>query len=173
MEKYKKWDSIELGESVAQQKKALLARKDGMIELEATFDRISDFNSAEVTVCGYFMRGRVFQRMADLLYQLPIPESLAEDPFLEEQYISFVEEGASGYEDAAVKEWEVAYPIMQRLGVVNTCTIDTTRQLNRYRGSDYPVLSEPIDPLVTDLVSPQIFLPTPSAPVAEAGEAAP
>lgn len=173
MEKFKKWDTIELGETVQQQQKALGARKNGIVELASTFDSVTDFNSADVTACAYFMRGRVYQRMADILYQLPIPEALAEDPFAEEEYIAAIEDFASQYEDAAVKEWEVAYPIMQKIGVVNTCTIDTTRQLNRYRGSDYPVLSEPIDPLVNNLVSPQVFLPTPSAPVAEAGEAAP
>lgn len=173
MDKFKKWDAIQLGETVPQQQKALGARKTGITDLQSTFEAVTDFNSADVTVCAFFMRGRVYQRMADLLYQLPIPEALADDPFAEEQYIAAIEDFASQYEDAAVKEWEIAYPIMQKIGVVNTCTIDTTRQLNRYRGSDYPVLSEPIDPLVTDLVSPQIFLPTPSAPVAEAGEAAP
>jgi len=173
MEKFKKWDSIQLGETVPQQQKALDARKTGIVELQSSFESVTEFNSADVTACAFFMRGRVYQRMADILYQTPIPEALADDPFAEEKYIAAIEGSASQYEGAAVKEWEIAYPIMQKIGVVNTCTIDTTRQLNRYRGSEYPILSEPIAPFVTDLVSPQIFLPTPSTPVVKVGEASP
>jgi hypothetical protein len=101
------------------------------------------------------MEGRVFQAMADLLYDLPIPD-FGDSWEAEDEYVLMVEDFASQYEDQAVAAWQVAYPLMQQLGVTNQCTIDMTAQLNRYRGSDYPVFREALDYEEERIFSPQL-----------------
>ena len=67
---------------------------------------------------------------------LPVPD-FGDDLDAEDEYIFLIEDFASQYEDQAIAQWEIGYPIMQQLGVRNQCTIDMTAQLNRYRGADY------------------------------------
>ena len=149
------WDSIEMGDDVDEQREGLQERMAGIEPVVFEFRAIADYNSAEWTTCAFYMEGRVFQAMADLLYDLPIPEF--EDNWeAEDEYVLMVEDFASQYEDQAVAAWEVAYPLMQQLGVTNQCTIDMTAQLNRYRGADYPVFREALDYEEHRIFSPQL-----------------
>ena len=153
-ESFEDWDLIEMGEEVEEQQQALTERIQGIEPVVLEFRAVADYNSAEWTTCAYYMEGRVFQAMADLLYDLPIPD-FGDSWEAEDEYVLMVEEFASQYEDQAVAAWEVAYPLMQQLGVTNQCTIDMTAQLNRYRGADYPVFREALDYEEHRVFSPQ------------------
>ena len=154
-ESYDEWNLIEMGEEVEEQQEALTERIEGIEPVVLEFRAVADYNSAEWTTCAYYMEGRVFQAMADLLYDLPIPD-FGDNWEAEDEYVLMVEEFASQYEDQAVAAWEVAYPLMQQLGVTNQCTIDMTAQLNRYRGADYPVFREALDYEEHRIFSPQL-----------------
>lgn len=156
-EDYEEWDEIDLGESVQEQQAGLADRIEGIEPLLIDFNTvIDDYGSAEWTVCALYMQGRIFQRMADLLYTLPVPD-FGGNIDAEDEYILMIEDIATQYEDQAIAQWEVGYPIMQQLGVRNQCTIDMTAQLNRYRGAEYPVFRDAIEPETLDLFSPQRF----------------
>lgn len=154
VEAFEEWDSIEMGEEVEEQQEALQERIAGLEPVVFEFRAVADYNSAERTTCAYYMEGRVFQAMADLLYDLPIPD-FGDNWEAEDEYVLMVEDFASQYEDQAVAAWEVAYPLMQQLGVTNQCTIDMTAQLNRYRGADYPVFREALEYEEERIFSPQ------------------
>ena len=159
-ESFEEWDSIEMGEEVDEQREAIEERMAGIEPVVLEFRGISDYNSAEWTTCAYYMEGRVFQAMADLLYDLPIPD-FGDNWEAEDEFVLMVEDFASQYEDQAVAAWEVAYPLMTQLGVTNQCTIDMTAQLNRYRGADYPVFREALEYEEHRIFSPQLRpLPT-------------
>ena len=154
---FDEWDEIELGESVREQTAGLESRRAGMEGVVLAFDPVIEYGSADWTVCASFQQGRVFQVMADLLYNLPVPDFNG-DIDAEDEYILMVEDFATQYEDLAIEQWEtISYPLMQNLGVINDCTIDTTRQLNRYRGAQYPLYKEEIRHTQDLLFSPQIF----------------
>jgi TolA-binding protein len=155
VDSFEEWDSIEMGEEVEEQQEALAERIAGIEPVVFEFRAVADYNSAERTTCAYYMEGRVFQAMADLLYDLPIPD-FGDSWEAEDEYVLMVEDFASQYEDQAVAAWQVAYPLMQQLGVTNQCTIDMTAQLNRYRGSDYPVFREALDYEEERIFSPQL-----------------
>lgn len=162
-DEYDEWDSIELGETVEQQQSALTERRDGIEPILISYNTvIDDYGSADWTVCALYMQGRVFQRMADLLYSLPVPD-FGGNIDAEDEYIILIEDFATQYEDQAIAQWEIGYPIMQQLGVRNQCTIDMTAQLNRYRGSDYPVFREASDHAQDALFTPQRFAAPPEA----------
>ncbi len=167
MGSFANWNNIELGESVREQQEGLQDRRDGLEPLVLEFREVVDFGSAEWTVCAFYMEGRVFQVMADLLYALPLPD-FGGDFDAEDAYVLMVEDFAQQYEDQAIAAWEVAYPIMQQLGVTNQCTVDMTAQLNRYRGAQYPVFRTAIEYEETQIFSPPGFRvpPTPEAPPA-------
>ena len=164
---YEQWDEIELGETVQQQQRGLASRIEGIEPLLIDFNTvIDDYGSADWTVCALYMQGRIFQRMADLLYGLPVPDFRGNID-AEDEYILMIEDIATQYEDQAIAQWEIGYPIMQQLGVTNQCTIDMTAQLNRYRGADYPVFRDAIEVEQFELFTPQRFGTVPEAPEVE------
>ena len=157
LETFEVWDSIEFGETVDSQTEALQSRRNGIQEVVLAFEPVYAYESADVSVCAAYMQGRVFQLMAETLLALPIPDFRG-DIYAEDEYIIMVEDFAIQYEDEGILQWEsLAYPMMQRNGVVNQCTIDTMRQLNRLRGPQYPVYREEIRHEQDYLFSPQIF----------------
>ncbi len=156
VEEYEEWDSADLGETLSTQRTRLTERREGMQDLLDRFDAVSGFNSADWTVCAWYMRGRVYQRMADLLYSLPTPDFRG-DYDAEDEYVLQIEGFASQYEDAAVLEWQATYPLMQQLGVVNECTYNMTRELNRYRGGEFPIFREAETHMESVLFAPQVF----------------
>ena len=105
------------------------------------------------------MNGRILSEMANVLYDLPLPDfSQFSDPLdAEDEYVLMIEDFATQYEDAAIQSWEFAYPIMQQLNVVNECTIDTIRGLNQYRPSAYPLYKEAMRHTEDLLFSPQTY----------------
>ena len=147
------WDSITLGETVRAQRAGLEQRIAGLEPLALEFRAVTDYGSAEWTACAYWMEGRVFQVMADLLVSLPMPD-FGGDFDAEDAYLNMVEGFAEQYENQAIAAWEVAYPLMRELGVTNQCTVDMTAQLNRYRGAQYPVFRVAIEH-----VEDQVFTP--------------
>ena len=164
---YEEWDEIELGETVQEQQRGLASRIEGIEPLLIDFNTvIDDYGSADWTVCALYMQGRIFQRMADLLYGLPVPDFRGNID-AEDEYILMIEDIATQYEDQAIAQWEIGYPIMQQLGVTNQCTIDMTAQLNRYRGADYPVFRDAIEVEQFELFTPQRFGTVPEAPEVE------
>jgi cellulose synthase operon protein C len=164
---YEEWDEIELGETVQEQQRGLASRIERIEPLLIDFNTvIDDYGSADWTVCALYMQGRIFQRMADLLYGLPVPDFRGNID-AEDEYILMIEDIATQYEDQAIAQWEIGYPIMQQLGVTNQCTIDMTAQLNRYRGADYPVFRDAIEVEQFELFTPQRFGTVPEAPEVE------
>lgn len=111
-------------------------------------------------MAAYFMTGRVYQAFADKLYAVEVPESIQNDPDLVDAYQIELEDFASRFEDEAVTNWEVAIEIARRTGVVNEWTISIIRELNRYRGAEYPLFKEEPEHLQVDVISP----PPPLAP---------
>ncbi|MCB9519356.1 MAG: tetratricopeptide repeat protein [Myxococcales bacterium] len=159
---FDQWNSIRFGETVQSQQRALASRRDGMEPVVLAFRHVADYGSAEWTACAFYQEGRVFQSMADLLYELPVPD-FGDDYDAEDEYRLMVEDFASQYEDQAIAAWETAYPLMRELGVTNQCTIDMTAQLNRYRGEQYPVFRTAVQYEEVDMVSPPGFQAPPEA----------
>ena len=148
MQTFAQWDARDLGDTQAIQTRRLTERRDGIAGVLSALDRVMDYGSADWIVCAFYQRGRVFQRMADLIYTTPPPDfSVIRDPWEREEaediYMMQITDLARAYEEQAVREWvDVAYPGMQRFGIVNECTRETTRQLNRYQGDEYPIFRE-------------------------------
>ena len=154
---YEEWASITFGETQASQERAITERLEGMEPLVLDFESVVDYGSADWSVCALYMRGRIFQEFGELLYSLPVPDAIADDPYAYDEYMFMLEDYARPLEDRAVQEYETAYPVMQQLGVINECTVETTRQLNRFRGNQYPIHSESIDHAQERLFSPQVY----------------
>ncbi|MFT6628427.1 MAG: tetratricopeptide (TPR) repeat protein, partial [Flavobacteriales bacterium] len=95
---YEEWDDIDLGETVADQQEGLRDRMEGIDPLLIEFNTvIDDFGSADWTVCALYRQGRIFQRMADLLYSLPVPD-FGGNIDAEDEYIILIEDFATQYE---------------------------------------------------------------------------
>jgi tetratricopeptide (TPR) repeat protein len=157
--RFEAWAAQTLGDTVDEQIEGIArAQNAEMPELMALFDGVTDYGSADWTVCAYYMRGRVFQEFADKVFEMPVPD-FGDDTDSEDQYFTMLDEIRQPIEEAAVGEWEIGYPIMQQLGVVNRCTIETTRQLNRAVGaSEYPVFSEELRFVETRTFSPPALI---------------
>ncbi len=163
---YERWDAITLGETVNQQRTGIQRRTEGVPAVMAAFDEVTTYGSADWTVCAFYMKGQTYQRFADVLIGLPMPD-FGGNLDAEDEYMIMLTDITTPVEDAAIREWEIAYPVMQQLGVVNQCTRDTTRQLNRVRGEQYPLQEQGIVHGQRALFSPQGML---RAPVAEEPE---
>lgn len=153
MRSFEAWNAITLGESVEAQQLGLQRRIEGIEPVALEFRVVPEYGSAEWTACAFYMEGRIFQVMADLLYGLPLPD-FGGDIDAEDAYLNMVESFASQYEDQAIASWEVAYPLMRELGVNNRCTVDMTAQLNQYRGARYPVFRTAIEHEADSIASP-------------------
>lgn len=164
VELFDEWDEIQLGDTVEEQQEGLQERIEGLEPLALEFRAVTDYGSAEWTACAYWMEGRVFQVMADLLVSLPMPD-FGGDWDAEDAYLNMVEGFAEQYENQSIAAWEVAYPLMQQLGVTNQCTVDMTAQLNRYRGAQYPVFRTAIEHVEAEIFSPPGFVAPPEPEV--------
>lgn len=161
---YDVWDSIELGDELEQQREAIGSRRDGIQAVIDEFEEVIGYGSQEWTVCSYYMKGRILQRMADVIARAPVPDFSEyyqnEDQMLdaEDEYLNAMESVAVQYEDRAIENWaDIAVPIMREAGIVNECTEATMRNLNRYRGEEFPVYREAMRNNEFELFSPQVF----------------
>jgi TolA-binding protein len=171
MAAYQTWAAIQLGTTVSQQRAGITRRTDGIPPVLQAFDTVSTYGSADWTVCAFYMRGQVYQDFADLLIGLPMPD-FGGNLDAEDEYMIMLTDLTTPIEDAAIREWEIAYPVMQQLGVTNQCTLDTTRQLNRVRGDQYPLQQQPIVHEERRLFTPQVIARPPAAEVAPEGPTA-
>lgn len=161
MEVFEQWDSIELGSSLSAQRAGITRRTEGIIPVLEAFDQVINYGSADWTVCALYMRGQSYQTFANVLIGLPMPD-FGDDYAAEDEYMIMLTDATTPVEDAAIREWEIAYPVMQELGVVNQCTMDTTRELNRVRGDQYPLQKEAIVHEQRLLFTPQVFVGAPA-----------
>jgi TolA-binding protein len=164
MEVYEDWDETEVEGPVQEQREAIETRRDGIQNVLDEFDEVIGYGSQEWTVCAYYMKGRVLQRMADVVARAPLPDfsqyysSEEELIAAEDEYLNFMEEVAIQYEDRAIENWaDIALPVMRESGIVNECTEKTMRNLNRYRGEEFPVYREEMRNSQFELFSPQVF----------------
>lgn len=169
MVQYEAWNSIRLGETVSSQRAGITRRTEGLPAVLAAFDTVTSYGSADWTVCSFYMKGQMYQDFADLLIGLPMPD-FGDNIDAEDEYMIMLTELTTPVEDAAIREWEIAYPVMQQLGVVNQCTMDTTRQLNRVRGDQYPLQQQAIIHEERRLFSPQIVVGAPPVVVDDLSE---
>lgn len=158
VEQFEEWDSIELGEDPEVQRERIAQRRDGIAPVREVFNEVVVIGSADMTACAVYYRGLVYKTMADRIVRMPAPDfSFIRDEDVryeaEDIYYAGSDDGSwpgvnaivRQYEDLALEEWESeAYPLMQRLGVVNRCTRATVEELNRIRPEEYPVFREEI-----------------------------
>lgn len=170
-EAYDEWDKIELTDDPQQQRRAIEQRRDGIQAVIDEFEEVIGYGSQEWTVCAYYMKGRVYQRMADVIARAPVPDfstmfsSPDQQADAEDEYLNLVESIAVQFEDKAIENWaDIAVPVMREAGIVNECTEATMRNLNRYRGDEFPVYREEMRKNQYELFSPQVF----SVPLEEA-----
>ncbi|MCA9563965.1 MAG: tetratricopeptide repeat protein, partial [Myxococcales bacterium] len=154
---YEEWDSTDLQGSVAQQRRNVTTLIEGIPDVREQFLIVTDIGSAEWTVAALFMQGRIYQSFADKLYAAPIPEEIANDDDLAMGYQIELEDVALRFEDEAIASWEVSIGLVRDMGIVNDWTIRLVRELNRYRGSEYPLYKEEPELVQELVISPTMF----------------
>lgn len=123
------------------------SRQEGIPALLQAFQDVeSNFRDPGATMCARLAQGVVQQEMSDFLFALPMPREYEGDFDLEDAHLEMLETIARAFEDQAILAWTELYNLIEEAGVVNECTIDATRRLNRLRGDDFALYKERATP---------------------------
>jgi cellulose synthase operon protein C len=156
------WEALPIAGSLTQQQRAMATKAEMIGPLRETFRSVTNYGFRDWSVCAYYMEGRVLMSFADTVRAVPPPENMTMDQ--EEQFFTLIDDYVRAYEDEAMNAWRVAQGVMMEVGVVNECTIDTIRRLNRYFPEEFPLFKQDVQFIESAPFSPQVFA-VPPAPV--------
>ena len=156
------WEAMPIAGSLTQQQRAMASKAEMIGPLRETFRNVTTYGFRDWSVCAYYMEGRVLMSFADTVRAVPPPENMTMDQ--EDQFFTLIDDYVRAYEDEAMNAWRVAQGVMMEVGVVNECTIDTIRRLNRYFPEEFPLFKQDVQFVESAPFSPQVFA-VPPAPV--------
>lgn len=169
MELFNEWSQFEVEATLERRMRVMQDKFDQMPEIGLAFDEIGDYGVQDWTVCGLYMTGRIAQVLAETIRPFTLPPAGStieeEDAFYEmagDMIMQIEDQMLRPAEDLAIEKWRVAYEVMQGGGVVNECTIDTIRQLNRVDPENYPLFLEGVRHSETQTFSPGTFAAPPA-----------
>ncbi len=163
MANFDEWQGVAITGSLTQQQRIMQDKATDMGPLVTDFLAVQDYGVRDWSVCGYYMSGRVYMTFAETVRAVPMPEGLSPDE--EDQFFQIIDDFVRQYEDEAMSAWRVAQGVMMQSGVVNECTIDTIRQLNRFFPEEFPLFKQDVQHVETAPFSPQVFIAPPVPPL--------
>ncbi|MEM1350265.1 MAG: tetratricopeptide repeat protein, partial [Myxococcota bacterium] len=137
---FEKWDDIEIKGNLDKQKKALVAKKDGLSMVIAQYDAVVVYGNLEYIMAAFFRQGYMHQRFASALYDAPVPFPEGSEAW--DIYRQQLDDFAIPYEDKAIADYEEIVKQAREKKVVNEWTKRTLEELNKYRPAEYPLYKE-------------------------------
>jgi TolA-binding protein len=174
MVRFDAWEAIRPRGDLNARVRTVQSQEQQIPELALAFEEVRDYNVLDWTVCAMYMQGRLLSSYAEMVRPLTEPyDGMSPDEFYDTfgDLIMQIEDNMlRPAEDRAVELWRVAYEVMQQTSLVNSCTIDTIRQLNRIDPEGVPLFKQDLQHTESQVVAPQYFAIPPAPSVDDAVE---
>jgi len=139
---FQKYDRITLDVKPKYLKAQLQVKLKKLVDLQKSYTSVVNLKQAEPAVCALYRIGLGYKRMAQTLYDAPVPKELRGNKAFVDEYKSQLAQLASGPEQKAVEGLEYAMVKSREYGVVNDCSHRATEILLKYKPDQYGVPAE-------------------------------
>ena len=142
--RFDEYAAVQLKGRSAQQRKLGIKKRDKLLELEAIYGTIANYESPQWTVAAYFKVGALWKDLSDAFANAPYPSDLPQDEDFRFQYEIQIGDLKGKFEDKARTIWREGVEIAKQTGVNNEWTRKILVELNRYEEDrqKYPLFRE-------------------------------
>ena len=139
--RFDEYAAITLVGSSKKQRAAVKKKREKLMELEATYGTIADYQSNEWLIAAVFKVGLLWKDLSESLANAPYPPDLPQDEDFKFQYSIQIGDLKARFEDKARGLWRDGVEVSKKTGVYNEWTVKILEELNKY-GEDrqkYPL----------------------------------
>jgi tetratricopeptide (TPR) repeat protein len=144
---FERFDAVKLPATATPKrlKAALEAKLSELKRVAPAYDAVKRYRRPEWTLAAFYRQAFLLERLAQALYQAPVPPELQRPG--QEEYLAAYQDQlahfAQPYEDQAVQVYVQAAKAARELHVKNAWTRKIAESLARYRPREHPLLKEP------------------------------
>ena len=139
-EEFAVWDAIRIRGTLAQQQRLLREKIEGVERLSGRYQEVLPYRNLDWNLAVYFRLGNLLHRLAEELYEVPVPFEEGSDEYWE--YRDVLDEIAFPLEDAAIERYEEAYQRARDNEIVNEWTRRTLEELHGFQPANYRLYRE-------------------------------
>ena len=139
--RFDEYAAITLVGSSKKQRAAVTKKREKLMELEATYGTIADYQSNEWLIAAVYKVGLLWKDLSESLANAPYPSDLPQDEEFKFQYSIQIGDLKARFEDKARGLWRDGVEVSKKTGVYNEWTVKILVELNKY-GEDrqkYPL----------------------------------
>jgi tetratricopeptide (TPR) repeat protein len=142
--RFDEYAAIELSGKSKQQRAAVTKKREKLMELEATYGKIADYQSNEWLIAAVYKAGALWKDLSDALANAPYPPDLPQDEDFKFQYEIQIGDLKARFEDKARSLWRDGIVVAKKTGVYNEWTQKILEELNKYAEDreKYPLYRE-------------------------------
>ena len=142
--RFEEYASITLEGKSKQQKKAMDQKRKKLIELEAVYSKLLNYESVGWSVAAVYKVGALWKDLSDALANAPYPADLPDDEDMKLNYSISIGDLKARFEDKARSLWRQGVEMAIGAGVYNEWTQKILVELNKYADDRerYPLYRE-------------------------------
>jgi tetratricopeptide (TPR) repeat protein len=114
------------------QRQAVTKKREKLMELEAIYGQIANYQSNEWLVAAVFKVGMLWKDLSEALANAPYPPDLPQDEDFKFQYSIQIGDLKARFEDKARSLWRDGVEVSKKTGVYNEWTVKILVELNKY-----------------------------------------
>ena len=130
--RFSEYAAIGLQGKSKQQKAALTKKREKLMELEATYGTIANYQSNEWLIAAVYRVGALWKDLAEALANAPYPPDLPQDEDFKFSYSIQIGDLKARFEDKARGLWRDGVEVSKKTGVYNEWTVRILEELNKY-----------------------------------------
>ncbi len=130
--RFSEYAAIKLVGKSKKQRAAMEKKREKLMELEATYGTIADYQSNEWLIAAVYKVGLLWKDLSDSLANAPYPPDLPQDEDFKFTYSIQIGDLKARFEDKARALWRDGVEVSKKTGVYNEWTVKILEELNKY-----------------------------------------